>query len=740
MNAESPSLPAPDGPQLTPRQRYSAAYVSAGENPISANIRHALSALRRHFWMALAIVGAAVAIALVSTMLDTPRYTATTSVQINDQSDEVLGKDFEGSIAPPSDWDVDRFLNTQLDILRSRGLAERVADALDLANNERFFASMEIPPGAVTGDARQKRDTAIALLRGNMQIDLPRSTRIAAIGFTSTDPGMSASVADAFAAEFIQANLQRRFDSTSYARNFVAEQLEEARGSLEQSERELNDYAKSVGLIRTRDTFAPSSRDVAAGTMTSSSLLQLNDAAIAARADRIAAQSRWEAVRGAPLMSSRVVIENPTVQSLMTRKAELESQLQSARERYLPGHPAVARLESDVSTTTAQLNRTAAQVRDSIRAEYTAAQASEARLDTQVRQARGDTLAEQDQSVRYNVLAREADTARSIYDGLLQRYRELNASAGIASSNISIIDKAETPTSPSSPNLPRNLALGLLIGLAAAAIAVFLRDQLDDVIHTPEDVEDKLGLSLLGVVPRSEDGDPLEAMASPKTPIAEAYNSLRGALLYSTPRGLPRIMVVTSAQAHEGKSTTSYALAEGFARIGMKPLLIDADLRRPALHKFADHRPERGLTDLLISQDDPAGVIVPLSEGGVDLLASGPLPPSPSELLSSPRMAQLLEQLSETYDVIVVDSPPVLGLADAPMLAAIADGTVFVVEAERGRSGALKAALRRLRTMEPVILGAVLTKFDPTRSGNRYSAYYGYDYYQYAGGEQGASA
>ncbi|QYJ06692.1 GumC family protein [Qipengyuania flava] len=715
--------------------RQQAAYDAAGENPLSALVRQAISAVRRHLWMALAIVGACVALALVSTLLDTPRYTAQTSVQINDQSDEVLGSDFEQSNASaPSDWDIDRFLNTQLGILTSRGLAERVVDRLELGSSERFFSAMEVTASALETEG-DGRTLAVNLVRSNLGVDLPRATRIASITFTSTDPGLSSQIANAFAEEFIQANLQRRFDSSAYARDFVAEQLEEARISLEESERELNDYAKAVGLIRTRDALAPNPRDVAAGSITGATLAQLNEAAVDARANRIAAQSRWDAIRDTAPLASQPVLANPTVQALMTRQADLEAQLQVARERYLPNHPAISRLESDIAAVASQLNTTAAQVRQSIFAEYRAAQSAEQQLDGQVRRARGETLAEQDQSVRYNVLARQADTARSIYDGLLQRYRELNASAGISSSNISIVDRAEVPEVPSSPNVPRNVALGLLVGLFLAGFAVFLRDQLDDVIHTPEDVEDKLDLPLLGVVPRVEEERPIEALGNPKSSIAEAYNSMRGALLYSTPQGLPGIIVVTSAQAAEGKSTTSFAMAQGFSKIGLRPLLVDADLRRPALDKLMGMRSERGLTDLLVSQDDPASAILSIEEHGIDLLPAGPLPPSPSELLASPRMAQLLEMLGEAYDVVILDSPPVLGLADGPMLAALADGTVFVVEAERGRSGSLKAALRRLRSMQPVLLGAVLAKFDPTKSGNRYSAYYGYDYYRYATGD-----
>ncbi|MBX7540055.1 GumC family protein [Qipengyuania sphaerica] len=712
-----------------------------GETALSSALRHVLAAIRRNLWLALAIVGAALALAIVATMLDTPRYAATSSVQINDQSDEVLGADFETQIAPPSDWDTERFLNTQLDVLRSRALAERVADALSLANDERFFASLEIPTSQVTGTDAQNRAWVISLLRDNMDVELRRSTRIALITFTSTDPEMSARVANAFAEEFIQQTLQRRFDSSSYARNFVSEQLDEARQNLEESEEALNAYARNVGLLRTRDAISPTGQEIEAGTVTSTTLLQYNQAVIRAREARIAAESRWDAVRNSGLLSSQPVLSNLTVQSLMTKRAEQESQLQAARDRYLPNHPAIARLEADIAGLDNQIERTANSVRQSIRAEYEAAANAERRLENQLSQARGATLAEQDQSVRYNVLAREADTARSIYDGLLQRYRELNASAGITSSNIAIIDRAEVPSTQSSPSLTRNLAIGLLIGLALAGLAIFLRDQLDDVIHIPEDIEDKLGLPLLGVIPRASDGDALEAMENPKSSVTEAYNSMRGAMLYSTPQGLPKVIAVTSAQASEGKSTTSIAMATGFARIGISPLLIDADLRRSSLHRTLGVAGDRGVTDLLTSQDDPASAIVTIEQGDApfDLLPAGPLPPSPTELVASPRMAQLLEGFAGQYDVVIIDSPPVLGLADAPMLASIADGTVFVIEAERGRSGSLKAALRRLRSMDPQILGAVLAKFDPGRSGNRYSAYSHRYYYTYDAPESARS-
>ena len=699
-----------------------------------ANVRYALSALRRHVWMAAAIVAACTALAVVWTLLQTPQYTAYASVQIEDQSEQVLGEDFDNVIAEASDWDTDRFLNTQLEILQSKAVALRVAGALDLGQDASFYEAMgvELANPATDGST----DLAAAVLRGGMQVELPASSRIARIGYSSQNPNLSARVADAFADQFIKANLQRRFDSSAYARDIVEEQLEEARIALEETEGELNDYARAAGIIRTRDALAPDARQQAGGTVTASSLLALNDAAIEARAASIAAEARWRAVQGTALLASPPVLANPTVQTMMTRRAQLQTELESARDRYFAGHPTIARLEAEVAATNSELQNAARNVRNAVQSDYEAARRTQTALDRQVSRLRGDTLVEQDQSVRYNTLARQADTARQIYDGLLQRFRQLNASAGVAASNISIVDKAEIPGVASSPRPLRNVALGLLLGLALAGLAVFLRDQLDDVVHVPEDIEDKLELPLLGVVPQADDGGPVAAMDDPKSPVAESYNSLRGALMYSSTAGLPKILVVTSAQAGEGKTTSSIAIAKGFARMNMHALLIDADLRRPAIHELTGVANKRGLTDILTGHAQLEDVVETSPTHAFEVLPAGPLPPSPTELLSSPRMAQLLELASERYDTIVIDSPPVLGLADAPILAAIGDGTVFIVEADRGRSGQLKSALRRLRAMHPVLLGAVLTKFDPERSGNRYTSHYGYDYYRYGGTEK----
>lgn len=697
------------------------------------DFRYLAAAIRSNLLLIVAIILTSLALAVVATLLDTPRYTAATTIQINDSSDRVISEKDDSTSPINNSYDTDRFLKTQTDVLRSRGLAVRVAQKLKLHGNADFYRAMEANPPAAGTPAEVVRNLTLGLMARNFAVKLPRDSRIVTLTFESADPAIAAQVTNAYASEFIQSNLQRKFDSTAYARDFVAGQLGEAKVRLQNSELELNEYARSSGLIHTRDAGADegSGKGGSGGSITTASLIQLNEAANKARTDRIVAEGRWQAVSNGSLLNTREVLSNSTVVNLMTDRARAEAALQQDLARHLDGYPTVRDKRAELGRINAELQSVASSVRASIRSEYDAALSAERALSAQVNQLKGDTLAEQDLGVRYALLEREADTNRTLYDGLLQRYNELNATAGISSSNVSVIDTAEAPQSPTSPNLLKNLALALIAGFGLAALTVFLKDQLDDAIRVPEDVEHKLRLPLLGVVPKASRSDPEADLLDPKSPVSESYNSLRGALLYSTTAGLPQVMLVTSAQASEGKTTTSYATAAGLARMGRKVVLVDADLRRPSVHRRIGYDNERGLTTLLTTQDAIASVVRDTPQANLSVLASGPIPPSPTELLSSLRMEQIIEELSREYEVVVIDSPPILGLADAPVLSALADGVIFVVESDRGRRGSLKTALRRLRAMRPILLGAVLTKFDPTRSGNRYSEYYGYQYYQY---------
>ncbi len=709
----------------------------------SFDIREIIAIIRANLIVLTVIVIAALALAVIVTMLQTPRYTAQTTLQINDQSAQILGKQ-DDTLQDPvvAASDTERFLQTQVDILKSRALTERVAQRLRLVGNARFYDAMGVRQPTEDLSRAEVEDLTMRTIEAARDVDLPRNTRLATVSFISTQPELAAQIANAFAAEFIQTNLQRRFDSSAYAREFISGQLSEARAKLERSERELNAYARDAGLIRDRDA---STRSIGQGnrvgsSVTTTSLLEVNSSANEAQAARIAVEGRWSLISKGNPLSSPDVLANPAVSQLLAERARNMAELEKQRANHLEDYPAVQQLKAQVGVIDAQIQSVAGTIRASVKQQYEAALATENNLKRQVAELKGSSLAEQDQLVQYRLLEREADTNRTVYEGLLQRYKELNAAAGISASNIAIIDTAIPPIRPSSPNLLRNLLLALVLGIISSGIVVYFRTLLDDSVKVPEDIEGKLQMPLLGVIPLVREIDIEVAIEDPKSPVSEGYNSLRSALLYSTAGGLPKTLLVTSSQPSEGKSTTSLAIARGIARLGRSVVLLDVDLRRPELHRaipILNGENDRGMTSILTSQSTVQEVLRDTDVEQLKIITSGPIPPSPTELLSSNRMTLLLDELTAKFDLVLLDSPPVLGLADSPLMAALVDGVVIVIQSDRSRRGSLKASLRRLRNMRTTILGGVLTQFDSSASGNRYSEYYGYNYYQYTNSTAG---
>jgi uncharacterized protein involved in exopolysaccharide biosynthesis len=605
-----------------------------GHHGVAPVFRRGLAAVRRNSSLTAGILALAVAAAFTVTVLQTPRYTASSTVEINEQTSPVRGDDPAGPMAAQTQ-DTELFLNTQMQVLGSRTLAERVVERLDLSSNQHFLEAMGVPD-LVERAERERHAAVLRMVREHFRAELPARSRVAELNFTSTDPKMSAAVVNAFATEFIQADLQRKFDSSAYARSFVAEQLDEARSRLASSERDLAGYARA-GVIRTRD---PSNPDAAvASSMAAASLMQLSEATSAARASRVEAEARWNAESAQPLFSSPGALSSPTVQALMIRQAELESGVEAAKRRYLEAHPMVERLRAELQSVQGSLAQAANEARTSVRAEYEAAIAAEEQLQSRAAALQGATLAEQDRAARYHTLAREADANLSLYDGLLARYRTLNTEAGKTASNIAVIDRAEPPSAPSSPDMPRNVGLALLMGLALAGAIVFLRDQTDDRLRTPEDVESKLGLPLLGVLMQVEGEEPANLLDDPTSPLAESCDTLRSALLHSTREGLPHLLLVASAHASESKTTTSYAIARGFARVGKQVLLVDADMQRPAVHMVARLSSGAGLSAVLAGEATLADAILQTGQDGLSVLTSGRCPRHPPSC--SPRQSWL---------------------------------------------------------------------------------------------------
>lgn len=703
-------------------------YYDASE-PQGLDFRSLWSAVHRNRYLILAVLAVALLIGLAATLLMTPVYRAEASVQIEQQTRRVLGT--EDRESDSSVQDADRFLETQLDVVRSRYLAERVGQDLRLFGNDKFLDAMkEDVPAQAEGalDLRAtKREAVLEVIAENTSVSLPLNSRIARIRFDSPDPTLAARVANSFATNFITSNLQRKFDQSSYARDFLSNQLADTKQRLERSEREMIAYARGARLIDTSSGAINEQQISGPRSLTTSSLVQLNTALSSAIAQRVQAQQRWEQASSTPSMNLPEVLSNSAVQVLFQQRAEQVALYEQERQRRREEFPSVQQAAARIAELDRQIATLADNIKSGIRQEYRVAMQQEQALTGNISRLKGETLAEQDRSVRYNILKREVDTNRQMYEGLLQRYRELSAEAGVTANNITILDKASVPTEPVSPRPVLNMGLAGVAGLSIALLLVFVRERFDDRIRSPEDVEGKLGAAPLGVIPVLEGNDtPAAALAEPRSPLSEAYQTLRTSIELSSSEGMPRSLLFTSSQPGEGKSTSSFAVATDFARVGRRVLLIDADLRKPSMHRVLDLSNEAGLSNVLAGRAKIEEVVQDSGHANLDFLATGPLPPNPAELLSSVRLVELLEKLESIYDLVVFDAPPVMGLADAPLLASRAGGIVFVVEANRSHYGSAKTALKRLLTAHARVLGVVLTKFDAKKTG--YGEDYGYGY------------
>ena len=359
--------------------------------------------------------------------------------------------------------------------------------------------------------------------------------------------------------------------------------------------------------------------------------------------------------------------------------------------------------------------------------DYRAAASAERALQAKVAGLKGDVLNLRGRSIQYNILQREVDTNRSLYDALLQRYKEIGVAGGIGAAPVSIVDRADTPSYPYKPNMLMNLLLGVFGGLLAGIGAAVGLEFINDTIKTREDVRNKLGLACLGAVPKTNARDVfVEDLKNPASVVSEAYSAIVAALRFSTESGMPKILLVTSTQSGEGKSSTALALAQNFARREKRVLLVDSDLRKPAFKAASD---KVGLTKLLTNDERVEQHVVETQHDNLLLLPSGPIPPNPADLLSTGRIRTILNEAAETFDLVIVDAPPTLGLADSPLLAAAVGQVVFVVESGKTRTRAAIEALNRIEATGAHILGATLTKSVDAVGGYGYKRYgYGYGY------------
>ncbi len=695
-------------------------------------IRQYLRIATRWRYLILGAVAACIVLGLVITLLMTPKFTATSTIEIARESNQVTnfqGVERETGIADQE------FYETQYGLLRSRVLAERVATQLRLVDDKEFYERFGIDQdrpafretnGRYTaqGRAARQRIAGEALL-DSVTISPTRLSQLVAINFSSPDADFSQKVANAWAENYIQTNLERKVQATSYGRNLLQRELGQAKERLDESQRQLVTYAEQQRIINL-PAQGTSDKQTAERSIVADELASLNNALSAATADRIEVEARFRQAAGGGQSSE--ALRNQAINTLRQRRAEVAAEYQRLMVQFEPGYPPARAIKSQIDQLDRSISREESRVSGAVEAEYRQASGRENSLRQRVETLKSDYLDLRRRSIQYNIFQQEVDTNRALYDGLLQRFKEIGVAGGVGVNNITIVDPADVPQKPSSPRLFLNLALALLTGLVIGGGLAFALEQMDEEIADPVEVERRLGLPLLGSVPKTEGVEPRDALLDRKSDIVDAYLAIQTSLGFTTGHGVPRSLAVTSTRPAEGKSTTALAIATMLSRAQRKVILIDGDMRSPSVHNLGRVGNDRGLSNFLAGEDNLSQLTFEMDELGFTAMSAGPIPPNAAELLTGNRLELLISRLLDTYDHVVVDSPPVMGLADAPLIASRVEGVVYAVEAHGIRSSLVKTALQRLRAANARILGGVLTKFEARRSYYGYGYDYGYGY------------
>ncbi len=744
LEPQSPLTPAPHS--------ASAGATSAPLSTIApdSHLFDRLSVLYKYRWASLTLFVLVVSWVMVDSYSQIPAYRATAQMLIEDpNSDLTTPTEIARSVAV---GDPEVYMQTQLRIMRGRDLASRVAKELNLERVPEFNGQGPKPTPLAKAIATVKRyaampyrmivstsrlstvvsestsavaaaDYANALI-GRLAVQEVRGSQLVDMRFVSSDPEFAARAVNAFADRYVVENLSLKVSMIEKSAEWLTGEVEKQAALVKASELALAKYKE------TQDAGALDSGQ----NIVVSRLNQLSDAVTTARTDRIMKEGQWRQIlaAGQDVESISSILNNSNVQALRTQINALQQDRARVSERYGERHPEFQKVMTSLTNADRQLDVEVKKAIQNAKNEFDAAVTQERVLQESVNEAKAAATALGRKGVDYAVLLREAESNRTIHNQLVTREKELRVVANSRTNNVRLVDRAAVPGSPFTPNHRSDWMFALMLGLALALAVAFGIDYLDDTIKTPEDVTRRLKLKFLGLVPiAAGDRHPLISGPVPHD-FGEAYRSIRTSLAAQLPGDGPRIVAVASSQPLEGKTTTAVNIAMAFAVGGARVLLIDADMRRPSIHKALRMTNDRGLSQLLAGQARMREVVQRTHDPNLLTITAGRTPANPSELLASDRMRALLTGLeSGPFDWIIIDTPPVLAVTDAVILAPLVHAMTFVIGAEMTRWRLAERAIETLLGSNPRHVFAVLNKVNFGRNKYYYSRYYGHQYKNY---------
>jgi polysaccharide biosynthesis transport protein len=694
-------------------------------------IRRLMRAASRWRWVLIGGVALGALAGVLVTALMTRQYASTARLEITRETARVVDIDSVERDASIGDQE---FYQTQYGLLQTKALSERVVRELDLQDNPtviKMFGRedlLKVGQGNRLSSAQrdQRIETLGKVLLAHIGIAPVRGSRLVDVTAVTPDPALSQLIARSWSNLFIETNLERRYESSDYARRFLENRLEQMRAKLEDSERKAVGFAAAQGIVLLPSATTKDGTTTGGDrSLVSDDLVALNNARAIATAERVLAQSRL----GRRPDASSNALENGAISRLREQRAQAQADYAKMMDQFEPSYPPAQALQAQIRSLDGALGAEEARIGTSLRQDYQAAVDREQMLSSRVNALKGNLTDLRRRSIQYNIYQRDADTNRELYNALLQRYKEIGVAGGVEKNNVSVVDAPKLPDRPSSPSLAINLLLAMFVGgLAGGGLAAGL-EQIDEGIGDPSETEAQLGHPLLGTVPKVRGETPIEAFENPQSPLVEAYLAIQTTLELSTSRGTPKSLAVTSTRPLEGKSITALALGRSFARARRKVVLIDGDLRSPSVHSlFGLDNKGPGVSNFLAGSDALDEMLHATSHDGLTVMTAGPHPPNAADLLTGDRFGELIARLQDRFDHVIVDSPPVIGLADAPLVAAAVESVVYVVEARAIQAGVARRALQRLETAQANIVGIVLTKFEPRHAHLGYGYGYGYEY------------
>jgi polysaccharide biosynthesis transport protein len=700
-------------------------------------------------------------IGLFATLKEKPIYRARVLVEIQKENPDIPSLQELFQLESISD----AYLETQYRILKSENLARRVISDLKLDQLAEFnqpphwwahyaqAASMQ--PAVAAGENAAPESTIdneiLKKFQDRLDVEPLKRSRLVEVSFESNDRTLAAQVVNTLASTYIQQNLESRWQASQKASEWLSQQLMGMKSKLEKSEDDLQQYARDNGLL-----FLETDKGTSENIVTQR-LRQLQEELTKSQADRYEKQSLYLLVQQGDFSSLPGIFNNKLMQDLTEKLAELERERSRLSSIFNPDYPQVKEIQNQIDEAQSTLSAERERAAKAITNDYRASVERENMLQQAFKDQQHDADLIAEKSVQYNILKRETDTNKQLYVGLLEKLKETGVSTSMKAANIRVIDPAYPPKKPDSPRIPLNLSLAMLLGLSMGIGAAFLQEHLDNSFKTAGEIERFLQLPALASVPAvaastNGNGHSLYArarhMAGEKYPaaivpswnriegngqntaLAEAFHELRTSVLLSTAKHPPKTLLVTSAKGGEGKTTVAANLAVSLAQLGEKVLLIDADLRRPSLHNFFGIPNTCGLVNFLTGNPDWQSLLSHPAPIGLSVLPSGPVPPNPADLLSSEYMPGLIREATKEYKFVVLDSPPLLNLADSRILATLVDGVILVVGGGITPRDLVHRAYASAMDAGSHVLGVTIN-FADTRSD-----YYSYGYHPESDGRK----